>query len=44
MDFAVPADHRGKLKESEKNDKYLEFARELKKNCGTRESDGFYQL
>ena len=28
--FAVPADHRVKLKESEKKEKYLEFARELK--------------
>ena len=25
-DFAVPADHRVKLKESEKRDKYLELA------------------
>ena len=32
--FAVPADHRVKLKESEMKDKYLDFARELK-NCGT---------
>ena len=31
MDFAVPADHRVKLKESEKSDKYLDLARELKK-------------
>ena len=31
MDFAVPADHRGKLKECEKRDKYLDIARELKK-------------
>ena len=31
MDFAVPADHRIKLKESEKKDKYLDLARELKK-------------
>ena len=30
MDFAVPADHRAKLKESEKRDKYLDFAKELK--------------
>ena len=30
VDFAVPADHRIKLKECEK-DKYLNFARELKK-------------
>ena len=33
-DFAVPADHRIKLKECEKKDKYLDLARELK-NCGT---------
>ena len=31
VDFAVPADHRVKLKESEKKDKYLHLARELKK-------------
>ena len=31
VDLAVPADHRIKLKESEKKDKYLDFARELKK-------------
>ena len=31
MDFAVPADHSEKLKESEKKDKYLDLARELKK-------------
>ena len=31
MDFAVPADHRIKLKESEKKDKYIDVARELKK-------------
>ena len=29
--FAVPADHRINLKESEKKDKYLDLARELKK-------------
>ena len=34
MDFAVPAEHRVKLKESEKKDKYLDLSRELK-NCGT---------
>ena len=32
VDFAVPADHRIKLKECEKGDKYLDLARELKKN------------
>ena len=31
VDFAVPADHRIKLKESEKKGKYLNLARELKK-------------
>ena len=37
VDFAVPADHRIKLKESEKKDKYLDLARELKK---TMENEG----
>ena len=27
VDFAVPADHRIKLRECEKKDKYLDFAR-----------------
>ena len=31
MDFAVLVDHRVKLKESEKKDKYLDLTRELKK-------------
>ena len=31
VDFAVPADHRIKLKESEKKDKYLDLVREAKK-------------
>ena len=31
VDFAVPADHRINLKESEKKDKYLDLARESKK-------------
>ena len=31
MDFAVPADHRIKLKESEKKYKYLDLVQELKK-------------
>ena len=35
VDFAVPADHRINLKESEKKDKYLDLAREIKKTCGT---------
>ena len=31
LDFAFPVDHREKLKECEKRDKYLDLARELKK-------------
>ena len=31
VDFTVPADHRIKLKECEKKDKYLDLTRELKK-------------
>ena len=31
MDFAVPSDHRIKLKEREKKDKYLDLARGYKK-------------
>ena len=31
MNFAVSADHRIKLKEIEKKEKYFDFARELKK-------------
>ena len=31
VNFAVPADHKIKLKECEKKDKYLDLARELKK-------------
>ena len=37
VDFAVPANHRIKLKECEKMDKYLELLRELKK---TMEHEG----
>ena len=36
MDFSVPADHRVKLKESEKKDKYLELGWELKKLCNMK--------
>ena len=36
VDFAVPADNRIKLKESEKKDKYLDLARELKKLWNTK--------
>ena len=38
VDFAVPADHWVKLKESENTDKYLDLARELKKTMD-HESD-----
>ena len=31
MDFAVPVDHREKLKENEERNKYLDLAWELKK-------------
>ena len=31
VDFVVPTDHRINLKESEKKDKYIDLARELKK-------------
>ena len=31
IDLGVPSNHKVKLKESEKRDKYLELARELKK-------------
>ena len=37
VDFAVPVDHRIKLKECETKDKYLHLARELKK---TMEHEG----
>ena len=36
VDFAVPADYRINLKESEKKDKYLDLARELKKLCNMK--------
>ena len=35
VDFAVPADHRVKVKESEKKYKYFDLAKEVEKNCGT---------
>ena len=31
MDFVIQVDHKAKLKEKEMRDKYLDFARELKK-------------
>ena len=36
MDFVVPADHGVKLKEGERRDKYLDFAKELKKLWTTK--------
>ena len=36
LDFAVSAEHKVKLKESEKKNKYFDVAREFKKTCGTR--------
>ena len=38
VDFAVPADHRVKLKESEKKDKYLDLFKELKKLWNIKET------
>ena len=40
MDFAVPADHRVKLKKTKKRDKYQDLARELKKETMEYESYG----
>ena len=40
LDFAIPANHKIQLKESEKKDKYLDFARELKKTM-EREGDNY---
>ena len=39
VEFAVPADHRVKLKESEKKDKYLDLARKFKKNVKQESND-----
>ena len=39
MDYTVPADHRGKLTESQKSDKFHDLTIELKKNI-EYESDG----
>ena len=39
VDFAVPADHRIKLKECEKKDKYLDLAREFKKTVEHESND-----
>ena len=39
MDFAVSTDHRVKLKESEKKDKYRDFTREQKTMKDEGDSD-----
>ena len=39
VDFSVPADHRIKLKESKKADKYLDLAREQKKTMKHENDD-----
>ena len=36
MNLVVPADHRVKIKEKEKRDKYLDLAKELKKMWNRR--------
>ena len=36
MNFAVPVDHREKIKESKKRDKYLDFARKKNKLWNTK--------
>ena len=38
MDFVVPTDHRVKIKESEKREKYLDFARDLQTLQNMRET------
>ena len=40
MDFVAPTNHRVKIKESEKRDKYLDLTREIKKPQKTVEHDG----
>ena len=40
MDDVVPADHRVKMKESKKRNKYLDLTRELKKKTIEHERDG----
>ena len=41
VDFAVPVDHRIKLKESDENDKYVDVARELKKKTMEHDDDNY---
>ena len=42
VDFAGPADHRVKLNESEKRDKYLDLARKQKKKLKANEKKDKY--
>ena len=39
MDFAVPADHRVKLKEVEQKHEYLGLSKDLKKLCNIKVAD-----
>ena len=41
MDFTVAADHRLKVKENKKKDKYLDLARKLKKNTMEHENNSY---
>ena len=41
VDFTITANHRVKLKEREKSDKYHDFARELKKKCVDYNNDNW---
>ena len=41
VDFALSADHRTKLKECEKKDKYFDLARELKKKTVENSGDNY---
>ena len=41
MDLVVPADRRVRLNETEKKDKYMDLARELKKKTVEHESENF---
>ena len=44
LDFAVPADYWIKIKESEKSDKYLDFAKKKKKKIWSMKVTVWYQL
>ena len=36
VNFALPTDHKGKIKEIEERDKYLDLARELRNLCNMK--------